>query len=172
MLELEFNMAALILIYCNVIGWGVAFCLERTDVKMQAGFMKVVGHIIIDCALLITVMLFIPGATHLLYVTTAATMMLLNPFFLVTADPNVPLKHLKLTKLYIKKMYIMFLITALVTIQYSIRDISLYWPLAVIQLMCGINLIVSNPAGLIRRQQKELTQVKIRAPRYDEIHHL
>lgn len=172
MLELEFNMAALILIYCNVIGWGVAFCLERSDVKMHAGFIKVLGHIVIDCALLITLLLFIPGATHLLYVTTAATMLLLNPFFLVGADPNVPLARTRLVKLYHKKMQVMFAITALVSIQYAISDIATHWPLLAIQVMCGINMLVSNPAGLIRRQQKEIAKRKIRGPKYSEIQHL
>jgi len=116
---IETTAAIQLLVYFNVIGWGLAFIYAPKDVS-HPGIKPHMGllltNVLVNSFFLSMAMLFIPGITHPVYVIAMSVLVVVNPYFVLSIGEREPIKDTVKGRLYEYLIVSLFTITMLASI--------------------------------------------------------
>jgi len=159
MSTLDTITAMQILIYFNVIGWGLAYIYaprgEGGDcLKPHVGLL--LTNVLVNSFLLSMAVLFIPGVTHPVYVIALSVLVLVNPYFVLSIGERERIQDSVKGRLYEYLIVSLFTITAFPTLSFMAKDFMHYWPLLILQLGCLASIVITGAPALIHQQQRFL----------------
>lgn len=150
------ELAVELVIYSNLIGWGLAYIHRPKDRGIHPHLGMLAMNLITNTLLAVFIIYCIPGVTHPIYVFAISMLAMCNPYFVLTIDEREPIRGSVKGGLFSYILNSMFMITLLPTLMFLARDFSTYWPLAVVQLGCLASIAITGPAALIHQQQQVL----------------
>lgn len=156
---IETTAAIQLLVYFNVIGWGLALIYAPKDVShpgLKPHMGLLLTNVLVNSFFLSMAMLFIPGITHPVYVIAMSVLVVVNPYFVLSIGEREPIKDTVKGRLYEYLIVSLFTITMLPTLSFLAKDFSYYWPLMILQLGCLASIVVTGAPALIHQQQRFL----------------
>lgn len=153
---LPIDLAVELVVYSNLIGWGLAYIHRPKEKGIDPHIGMLLINLVMNGLLAIFVIYCIPGVTHPIYLFAISMILLCNPYFVLTIGEREPIDGSIKGSLYAYILHSAFAITLIPTLMYMARDPGHYWPLMIMQLACLASIVVTKPAALIHQQQKVL----------------